>query len=52
MYMYLRQQLIATQNFGLELINMISACIPVSIVDACIANQFGSVEKDINGYSF
>ena len=52
MGMNLRQQLAATQNFGVELINVVSACIPVSIVDACVAYQFGPVEKGIDGHSF
>ena len=52
MCMYLHKQLIATQHFGVELINVVSACIPVSIVDACITNQFGPVEESIDCNSF
>ena len=52
MCMYLRQQLVATQQFGVELINVVSACIPVSIIDAWVTDQFGPVEKSINGNSF
>ena len=52
MCMYLRQQFVATQQFGVELINVVSACIPVSIVDACVTNQFGPVEESIDGNSF
>ena len=37
---------------GIELINVVSASIPVSVVDACIADQFRPVEESIDGNSF
>ena len=52
MGMDLHQQLVAAQHFGIELINVVSACIPVSIIDAIVTNQFGPVEESIDGNSF